>query len=648
MNHNTSHPQPLPLDSVNLTNGFWAHRQTINRTKTIPAIYHHLVETGRLAAWDLSPDREMPKRHKVVYMFWDSDTAKWLEAVAYSLHTHPDSALEQQADTLITRIQNAQHPDGYINTYFTVLEPENQWRNLRDWHELYNAGHLIEGAVAYYEATGKSTYLDIMRRFADLIDTKFGPNPDQKPAYPGHPELELALVKLFHATGDQRYLDLSTYFINQRGQEPHYFTLEAQQRGENPQDFWAKTYHYCQAHQPIRGQTTAAGHAVRACYLYAGIADIALETDDSELLDVSRRLWDDLTQHQMYITGGLGPAHSHEGFTFAYDLPNESAYAETCASIALVFWAQRMFALDPHARYIDVMERALYNGVLSGVSHDGTSFFYTNPLTAHPSVNPNGSWSHDLLGQHYRRQEWFLCPCCPPNLARLIASIGYYCYSITPSRLYVHLFNTSTAHFDINNQPITLHQSTNYPWDETITFTIQTDQPTDFELALRIPAWCNDFDVTLNNQPQSLQPQNGYIILSNTWNNADTLTLKLSMPVERILPHPNIRQNAGHIALQRGPIVYCLEEVDNGNHLNHITIPHDAQLTATFDPNLFGGIITITGHALRSTHDNWPNDLYLPASRTTRQNTSFQFKAIPYFLWANRQPGEMRVWIRET
>jgi DUF1680 family protein len=322
-------------------------------------------------------------------MFFDSDTGKWLEAVGYSLMLHPDPALERLADDLIDRMARAQQPDGYLNTYFTVMQTDMRWRNLRDWHEMYNAGHLIEGAVAYQEATGKGKALDVLSRFADLIDAKFGPDEGKQRGYPGHPELEMALVRLYKATKDQRYMDLATYFINERGQQPHYFDIESQERGDNPEHFWAQTYHYCQAHVPLREQTEATGHAVRACYLYAGLADVAMETGDETLVAAAKRLWDDLTDHQMYIIGSLGPARSNEGFTFAYDLPNETAYAETCAAISLVFYAHRMFLLDQDARYIDTMERALYNGVLSGVSYDGTQFFYANPLAAYPKVDPH-------------------------------------------------------------------------------------------------------------------------------------------------------------------------------------------------------------------------------------------------------------------
>ncbi len=643
----SSSPKPVYLDHVELTGGLWQERQATNRSRTIPAIHHQLETTGRLDAWRMDPNRERPKHRSVIYMFWDSDTGKWLEAVAYSLHTHPDPELEKQADGIISLIEKAQKPDGYLNTWFGNLEPENRWRNLRDWHEMYNAGHLIEGAVAYYKATGKRTILDVLSRFADHIDSRFGPGEEQKRGYPGHPELELALVKLYRETGDARYLNLSKYFIDERGQEPNYFDIESRERGEDPADFWAQTYRYCQAHKPIREQTEATGHAVRACYLYAGIADVALETQDQELVEVSRRLWDDLTSHQMYITGGLGPAHSNEGFTFAYDLPNETAYAETCAAISLAFWAHRMFHLDPNGRYIDVMERALYNNVLSGASYEGDHFFYANPLTSYPNVNPYEHWSGITSDRHYRRQAWYFCPCCPPNWARIVASIGGYFYSTTADRLYVHLYNRNQADFAFGGKAVRLEQQTDYPWDGTVQFSVGAETPVEFELALRIPGWCRSFTLEVNGVPQPITPVNGYAVIARRWENGDGVKLVLDMPVERIISHPEIREDAGHIALQRGPVVYCLEEVDNGPRLANIAIPSESQLQASFDADLFGGVSIITGDAVRAEPSSWPGELYQPLSVVQYSRSPFRFKAIPYYLWANREPGEMRVWIRE-
>lgn len=640
--------EPVYLDHVHIDSGFWGDRQRVNRSRTIPAIYDQLERTGRLAAWDLDYDRDKDPRKErhVIYMFWDSDTAKYIEAVGYSLHTHPDPALQQQTDALIERISRAQQPDGYLNTYFTSIEPQMRWRNLRDWHEMYNAGHLIEGAVAYYRGTGKRELLDTLARYADHIGSMFGPDEEKRRGYCGHPEIEMALVKLYNATGEQRYLELSKYFIDERGQEPHYFDIEARERGDDPAKFWATSYHYCQAHQPVREQETATGHAVRACYLYAGVADIARETGDQELVAVSRRLWDDLTQHQMYITGGLGPARTNEGFTFPYDLPNETAYAETCAAIALAFWAHRMFHIDPDGRYIDVMERALYNNVLSGVSLEGDHFFYANPLAAYPNVDPTKPLTAGVTNQHYRREPWFFCPCCPPNLARIVASLGGYIYSTTGYRLYVHLYNDNTGHFDLGGQSVQLQQQTNYPWDGRVQLIVSVEQPAAFEIALRVPGWCRAYTVEVNGQRQQSSVEKGYIVLNREWANGDTVVLILEMPVERILPHPLIREDAGQIALQRGPLVYCLEQVDNGPLLANVFIPNASALTTERRPDLLGGITAIKGDAVRVEASNWGDQLYKTHNDTQLNQTSFEFTAIPYSLWANREPGEMRVWMR--
>ena len=645
-NANGNRVAPVPLSQVSITAGFWAERQAVNRERTIPAIYRKLEETGRIKAWSMARAHALPKERTAVYMFWDSDTGKWLESVAYSLATHPDPDLHAQADALIDAVAGAQQADGYLNTYFPVLHPEGRWTNLRDWHEMYNAGHLIEAAVAYHQATGKRKLLDVLVRFAEHIDATFGADEGKLRGYPGHPEMELALVKLYRETGQSRWLDLAAYFIEERGQSPHYFDIEAARRGEKREDFWAQTYRYCQAHAPLRQHTEANGHAVRACYLYAGVADVALETGDADLLRLSRLLWDDLTQKQMYIHGGIGPAHANEGFTFAYDMPTETAYAETCAAIALAFWAQRMFHLDPDSRYIDIMERAIYNSSLSGLSYSGDQFFYGNPLAAYPGVNPLGRWNDVIEQGHYRRVDWYFCPCCPPNISRLIASIGEYSYSQAGSRVYTHLYHDNAVALTIDGQAVSLTQTTNYPWDESVRFTIETGAPVSFELALRIPDWCHAYSLSVNDEQMEAAAERGYAVLARKWSRGDRVDLTLSMPVERVLPHASIRQVAGQIALQRGPLVYCLEEVDNGPRLANICIPRDAPLDASFDDRLFGGVSVITGQAMRIERSGRESSLYLHESQGGNTTAPVGFKAIPYFLWANREPGEMRVWLR--
>lgn len=645
MTTNRHFPKALPWHDVNIEGGFLGERQATNRERTIPAVYHQTKITGRIDAWkiDWKPGKQ-PEPH----IFWDSDTAKWIEAVGYSVATHPNAEFERQVDEVVDLMESAQLADGYANSHFIAVEPENRWRNLRDQHELYCAGHLIEAAIVYSETTGKQKMLDILCRYADHIDATFGPNEGQKHGYPGHPELELALVRLYRATGKQRYLQLSKYFVDERGRQPYYFDVEAIERSEDPRKYWAKTYHYSQAHQPVREQTTVVGHSVRAQYLYAAVADIALETDDAELLSVVKRLWDDMIQTQMYITGGVGSIYTIEGFYFPYELPNDTAYSETCSSIALMYWAQRMFALDRDSRYIDAMERALYNCVLSGVSYEGTLFFQCNPLERYPHVSPYDRLDSLAAATYHERQGWFEVSCCPPNLARLLASVSGYFYTVTPERFYVQLYNQSRAQATVAGSQVEIMQQTNYPWDGDVDLSLNMAQPTRFELALRIPHWCREFRLEVNGESVTKTPERGYVIIEREWKTGDSVKLSLAMPVERILANPRVREDAGCIALQRGPIVYCLEEADNGAGLANVTLPRDVPLRYDFDSNLFGGVGTISGEALRIDPATWGSELYQPASTQQVVRTPFEFKAIPYCFWSNRQPGEMRVWIREA
>ena len=639
---------PVPLKRVSIYRGFWEERQGVNREVTIPAIYRKLDETGRIGSWSMQGPAVAPNSHSRigVRVFWDSDSGKWLEAAAYSLATHPDAELQALADDLINAIASAQRDDGYLNSYFPVHFPEGEWANLRDNHEMYNAGHLMEAAVAYHQATGKRKLLDVLARFSDHIAATFGTEEGKRRGYGGHPEIELALVKMYRETGEQRFLDLASYLVDERGQAPHYYDQEATDRGALTEEYWARTYRYCQAHLPLREHTEANGHSVRACYLYAGIVDVALETGDEDLLRLSRVLWDDLTRHQMYVHGGVGPSHHNEGFTFAYDLPTETAYCETCAAIALAFWAHRMFHLDPDGRYIDVMERAIYNSSLSGLSHSGDEFFYANPLAAYPGVNPLGRWDEEVNDGHYRRVTWYHCPCCPPNISRLIASIGEYSYSQSGDRVYVQLYHDNSVVLEVGGANLTIVQSTDYPWDGRVKLQVQTKQPIQFDMALRIPDWCYDYQLSINGDAQNGIVEKGYAILSRQWSDGDTVELILSMPVERVMPHPSIRQTAGQVALQRGPLVYCLEEVDNGPQLANVCIPAGVELKASFDKDLFGGISVIKDEAIRIEPAEASAALYRHHSQAAYQESHFTFKAVPYHLWANRAPGEMRVWIR--
>lgn len=618
---------PVSFTSVTINDSFWAPRQETNRTRTIPYEYEQCKKTGRIDGFrpDWKP-AEGQKRH----IFYDSDVAKWIEAASYSLATHPDPKLDELLDEVIAGIASCQLSDGYLNSYFVNVEPSKRWTNLRDWHELYCAGHLMEAAVAHYQATGKRNLLDVMCRYADYIDRTFGTEEGKKRGYCGHEEIELALVKLYHATGEKRYLDLAKYFVDERGRQPHYFDIEARQRGEDPSEWHGRSYEYCQADRPLREQRQVTGHAVRAMYIYSAMADIAGEYGDATLMPALTSIWDDVTLRRMYITGGLGPSGHNEGFTTAYDLPNETAYAETCAAVGFIFWSHRMLQLDCDGKYADAMERALYNGALSGISLDGTKFFYTNPLAS--------------SGQ-YERKDWFGCACCPPNICRLLASVGQYVYSQSESDLAVHLYIQSSAKMNLKGKEVVLHQNTNYPWDGKVSISIALAEPMKFGLRLRIPGWCRSWKLKINGKPLDVPLTKGYVRLEREWTNGDVVELDMAMPVERIYAHPNVQADAGRVAFQRGPIVYCFEEVDNpGIPLNSVILPRDSKLESSFHKDVLGGVVLIKGKAKHEPQGYWDNSLYRVGPPDLK---SCEITGIPYYAWCNRGKGSMVVWVRE-
>lgn len=621
-----NHFSPLPLASVTIDDAFWASRLRVNRERTIPWILKQCRDTGRIDAFRLN---WRPGAEPVPHIFWDSDVAKWIEAASYSLAVHPEPELEAQLEEVVGLVASAQQPDGYLNTHYSAVEPENRWTNLRDCHELYCAGHLMEAAVAHFQAAGARTLLDPLCRFADHIGEVFGGRIGQKRGYPGHEEIELALMKLYRATGESRYLELCRFFIEERGRKPHYFDDEARARGEDRRDFWARTYAYMQAHRTVREQDEPVGHAVRAMYLYAAMADLAGETGDRGLLDVCERLWERLCERKMYVTGGIGSARGIEGFAADYDLPNEAAYAETCAAIGLVFWGRRMLELTGDGRYADVVERALYNAVLGGVSLDGEKFFYDNPLASE--------------GNHHR-QPWFECACCPPNLARLLASLGRYAYRVRETDIAVDLYIQGSGKFPIEGREVELRQETRYPWDGAVTVRFTMERPAAFGLLLRIPGWCRAARLRVNGESVDVAgaARNGYVRIERIWNPEDRVRLEMDMPVERIRAHPDVRQNIGRIALQRGPLVYCLEGADHDVPLQRIRLPDAAPLKARFADDLFGGSAVIEGQAISADPSERGNRLYRADSTAV---TPCRMTAVPYFAWDNRRPGQMRVWI---
>ena len=632
--------QPVPHRQVALEDCFWAPRQETNRAVTLPIEYRHLKETGRIDALRLDWKTGEPNPP---HIFWESDVAKWIEAAAYSLAVHPDPDLEQHVDEVVDLFEAAQQPDGYLNAHFTVVEPDKRWTNLRDWHELYCAGHLMEAAVALFEATGKRTLLEVMCRYADYIAQVFGPEEDRKKGYPGHEEIELALVRLAHAVGDRRYLELSRFFVDQRGTMPNYFEMEAKARGEDPAATRARL-HYWQAHCPVRQQTTAEGHAVRAMYLYSGMTDLAGEFDDSALLAACKTLFGNVTGRRMYVTGGIGSTAAGEAFTHDYDLPNEAAYAETCAAIGLVFWCARMLQAECNARYADVMERALYNGVLSGVSLDGRRFFYVNPLAVHRTAEQLQETANDSERFYGVRREWFGCACCPPNIARVIAAVGRYFYSVGNGEIAVHLYADGRAQIELRGQRISLCQETRYPWDGTVCLTITPETATRFGLRLRVPQWCPSAVFRINGEAVTPEIVLGYARFEREWRPGDVIECTLSMPVQRIYAHPRVRDDRGRVAFQRGPIVYCFEGVDNRNMLDAVAIPRDAVFEPHWAPDLLGGVVVLRGEGARFQTTMGDSPAYTSAPPAAQPVV---LRAVPYCTWENRERGDMLVWMRE-
>jgi DUF1680 family protein len=647
---------------VSIDGGLWHAYQVLVRDKVIPyqwkamndeipgAPKSHSVENFRIAAGIRDGNYEG-------MVFQDSDLAKWLEAAGYLLD-HDASrggALRAWVDEAVDLIARAQQPDGYVNTFFTVREPARKWKNLREAHELYCAGHLIEAGVALYEGSGNKKLLDVVRRLADHIDSRFGTEKSKVCGYCGHEEVELALVKLGRLTGEQKYIRLASFFVEQRGQPPNYFEIESSAPGYSP-IFGIKSLDYYQAHVPVRQQKDAVGHAVRAMYLYSAMADLARETRDTGLTEACGRLWESVTRRKMYITGGIGSSAYLESFGADFDLPNDTAYAETCAAIGLFLFSSRMARLHDESKYVDVMERALYNGIISGLALDGESYFYVNPLEVVPAVcDANGSYRH----VKYRRQPWYGCACCPPNIARTLASLGEHAYHRNGDTLFADLFHDGTVTFEAGGKTARLRQRTRYPWDGVVTIRSEADAAVDFTLALRIPSWSRGHSVTLNGAALSgAAGPDGYARITRRWAQGDTVVLTLPMRIERIHADRRVRADYGKVALQRGPLVYCLEEADNGPHLGLIRLPPDAPLEPVERADLFSGVVAIQAKAVSGGSAaggdggtgrgsaGTPGELYTrngPPDIAAARPLLF----IPYYAWANRSPGEMTVWVRE-
>lgn len=604
----------------------------------------HAIENFRIAA-----GRQEGEFYGMV--FQDSDVAKWLEAVAWSLCQKPDPGLEKTADEVIELVAAAQCEDGYLNTYFTVKAPEERWTNLAECHELYCAEHMIEAGVAFFQATGKRRLLDVVCRLADHIDSVFGPGDNQLHGYPGHPEIELALMRLYDVTQEPRYIALVKYFVEARGTQPHFYDIEYEKRGKT--SYW-NTYGpawmvmdkpYSQAHQPISEQPVAIGHAVRFVYLMTGVAHLARLSQDEGKRRDCLRLWKNMARRQLYITGGIGSQSSGEAFSSDYDLPNDTVYAESCASIGLMMFARRMLEMETDSQYADVMERALYNTVLGGMALDGKHFFYVNPLEVHPK-----SLKFNHIYDHVKpvRQRWFGCACCPPNIARVLTSLGHYIYTPHDDVLYINLYVGNSVEIPVGNEALRLRISGNYPWQEQVKIVIDSSSPVNHTLALRLPDWCDKPQVTLNGAPVTQDVRKGYLHISHLWQEGDTLQLTLPMPVRRIYGNPLVRHQAGQVAVQRGPLVYCLEQADNGEQLHNLQLPRDARFSAVEGKGIFARKILLQAPGYKQTAKDAENQALWHYDRAPSSRQPQVLTFIPWFSWANRGEGEMRIWVNEA
>ena len=593
----------------------------------------YCIENFRIAAGELEGTRKG-------VVFQDTDLYKWLESVAYTIAGGKGAQFEPLADEVIELVGRAQEPDGYLNTYFTVNAPERKWKNLIEGHELYTAGHMIEAAVAYYHATGKTAFLEIAKKNADLIGKVFGRGEGQRRGYPGHQEIELALVKLYRVTGEQKYLDTAKYFIEERGTQPNYLAEELRERGgfEFFPDLQDYDLAYSQADIPPVEQTKAQGHSVRDMYMCSAMADLAGECEDERLLSACKAIWENMTQRQMYITGGIGTSGFRERFTTDYDLPNATNYSETCASIGLMMFGQRLSAVTGDAGYYDSVERALYNTVLAGINIEGDRYFYVNPL----EVVPEFCTQHTYMN-HVKpiRQKWFSIACCPPNVARTLASLGQYVYAQEGDNILIHQFISSEVQTETNGGKTVLKMDSTLMQDGKVS--IQTETEKGCSLKIRIPAYAENWKVLSGEKEEKPEIQNGYITIALP-EGEHTITLDLDVHPHWVAANDQVRADAGKAALVKGPVVYCLEEVENGKLLSQVCVKPNEEVKEESSPEgLVGNLPALTYPGTRIRNAGLGDRLY-GALKIEKEAT--QLTAIPYCLWNNRGEGEMLVWHR--
>ncbi len=621
----TDYPmKPVPFTEVSFSDVFWSPRLETNRTVTVPFAFKQCEETGRIANFEIAGGLKQGS-FRSRYSFDDSDVFKIIEGASYSLAQHPDPELDKYLDELIAKIAAAQEDDGYLFTARTIdpqspmeMAGKERWSNLQWSHELYNVGHLYEAAVAHYRSTGKKTLLHVALKNADLVAKEFGTG--RRRSVPGHQEIEIGLAKLYRVTGNKKYLNLAKFFLDERGKaEGH------QLYGE-----------YAQDHIPVVEQSEAVGHAVRAAYMYSGMADVAALAGEESYIKAIDRLWENVVSKKLYLTGGLGATGAWEGFGPDYELPNASAYAETCASIANALWNYRMFLLHGDAKYIDVLERILYNGLLSGISFEGDRFFYPNPLAS--------------FGQH-QRSPWFSCACCPSNVSRFMPSVPGYIYAFSDNNIYINLFVQGTAKIKTKSAAVQIEQATEYPWKGEIKIRMTPEKPSRFTLYVRIPGWAQDRPLPgdlyrylkksdekpalkVNGEIVPLNLEKGYLLISRNWREGDTVEISLPLAIRRVIAHDAVKADQGRVAVERGPIVYCAEWPDNRSHVRNLVLEDNAPLSAEFRPELLKGVTVITGEATA---------YRLKGGQLVSQKQPLML--VPYYAWAHRGKGEMAVWL---